>query len=160
MAICKASFSIPVKLVSINNFYYNERRHGLKPEAKEMQYKIFHTIMQPEIQAQFEALRAEFDPTKHVYAVEITQYVPKNVLVNKAGTISAKSIDISNSEKGLVDCLFLSKFYGDNVPYQARNLNTDDRYLVDMRSVKRVSETDKFYVHVYLYLIDLECPLK
>lgn len=147
------TFSIQVKLVSINNFYYANKRHGLKPEARDMQYRIFNTIAEPSIASQFENLRSKFDPKKYSYGIKIIQNIPKSVLINKQGLMSAKSQDLSNTEKGLIDALMLSKFYGSNVPYQAPNLNTDDRFLSELFSKKQVSPDDNFSVDVEIYLI-------
>jgi hypothetical protein len=98
-------------------------------------------------------LRQHFDPMKHVYKVDLTFFYPKHVLYRKDGGISARAHDLSNVEKPLIDLVFLPMFYDRPSPYGAKNLNIDDKYIIDLRSRKRVGKD--FRIRVTLNIKDL-----
>lgn len=150
----RKEFTLPVKLISVNSTYYANKLHGMRPEAKEFQYKCFHALSMPEAAADLAALREAFDPKLHGYSVTITSLIPETSFYNKQKQLSSKMCDLSNVEKGIIDVLFLPKYYGPNVPYQCLNLNVDDKYLVDLRSSKRPSSGD-YAVCISIELVEL-----
>jgi hypothetical protein len=145
----------------VNAFYYANKRHGLRPEAREMQCKVFHALSIPEYASALELFRRTFKEKKHGYKATIVSYVPETSFYNKQGLLSSRMCDLSNTEKGILDCVFLPKNYGDNPPYNCKNLNLDDKYLVDLVSAKRPTKGD-WEVHLTLELVELTslayCP--
>lgn len=104
--------------------------------ASEYSAQIFNVISRESEAAKLQELQSKFDPKEHCYKLKITAYYPEAEYYTKKHELSSKTIDISNAEKLIVDCLFLPKFNEEPFPYGARNLNCDDRYLVEMTSRK------------------------
>jgi hypothetical protein len=121
-----------VKSMSINSFYYANKSHGKTLEGRQWSAEVFNQLSK--FAPEFAELRAKFDPKLHGYAVKLTWSSP--ALYTKGGLMSSGVCDLSNSEKMLIDCLFLPKNFGTNVPYQCENLNCDDRYLKSLSSRK------------------------
>jgi hypothetical protein len=150
----KRIFNLPIHPISINNFYYGDKKHGLKPQAKEMQYKIFHALSIPSAKKDLKDLRDYFDNSKHCFRVEIILNVPKSKFFNSESKISSRNLDNSNFEKGIIDCVFLPKHYGLNVPYQAEQMNCDDKYITELYSKKQPINGD-YSVDFSIEIIDL-----
>ncbi len=140
------------KTASINSFYYNDKRHGKTQAAREWSSCILHTIAK--YSQEFAALRAYFDPKKHVYSFKMKMLVPRSVLYTKGGELTTKVHDLSNIEKPLIDLIFLpdnfseQSLFGDKAP----NLNVDDRYLAYLSSCKVPTE-DTWGIEVELEIL-------
>ena len=96
----------------------------------------------------FELLRAKFDPLKHDYHVDICVTYPKAVYFNKQGLISAKTQDLSNIEKPIIDLIFLPKYYTESSPNGCLNLNCDDRFVTKMSSAKVAGDSDSIRITI------------
>lgn len=105
--------------------------------AHEFSAQIFNVISRESEAAKLEELRNLFDEAKHAWCLTIIAHYPEAEFYTKKGTISSKTIDLSNAEKLIIDCLFLPKFHNLPFPQGAQNLNSDDRHIVDMISKKR-----------------------
>lgn len=151
----KVTFKSHIHHVSVNSFYTGDRRFK-SAAAVEWSRQTCHTLNTPEILAKLEKLRNHFDPTRHSYSIDLTFYYPEDRILTKSGVLSSRSIDISNSEKHLVDLLFLPKFFDKESPEGLRNLNIDDRYLTDMVSKKRVSKDGDYSIEVTISILNLK----
>ena len=144
--------TLKLKPFSINAMFCRDKRHKTI-EAQEWSCSILVALALKENKKKLKELRQHFDPMKHVYKVDLTFFYPKHVLYRKDGGISARAHDLSNVEKPLIDLVFLPMFYDRPSPYGAKNLNIDDKYIVDLRSRKRVGKD--FRIRVTLNIKDL-----
>jgi len=132
--------------------FCRDKRHKTI-EAQEWSCSVLVALALKENKKKLKELRQYFDPKKHVYKVDLTFFYPKHVLHKKEGGISARAHDLSNVEKPLIDLIFLPMFYDRPSPYGAKNLNIDDKYIIDLRSRKRVGKD--FRMRVTLNIKDL-----
>ena len=144
--------TLKLKPFSINAMFCRDKRHKTI-EAQEWSCSVLVALALKENKKKLKELRQYFDPMKHVYKVDLTFFYPKHVLFRKDGGISARAHDLSNVEKPLIDLVFLPMFYDRPSPYGAKNLNIDDKYIVDLRSRKRVGKD--FRIRVTLNIKDL-----
>jgi len=144
--------TLKLKPFSINAMFCRDKRHKTI-EAQEWSCSILVALALKENKKKLKELRQYFDPKKHVYKVDLTFFYPKHVLHKKEGGISARAHDLSNVEKPLIDLIFLPMFYDRPSPYGAKNLNIDDKYIVDLRSRKRTGKD--FRIRVTLNIKDL-----
>lgn len=122
---------LPVKTMSINSTYYANKLHGKTAEAREWSEQVL--VHLSKYNKELQKFSSSFDTTKHMYSIEIQMLVPSDVLYTKKGEFTSKVHDLSNIEKSLIDLLFLPKFYDEQ---NCTNLNIDDRYLGELKSVK------------------------
>lgn len=142
-----------LKPLSINNTYYN---FNLTSKARKWMDELFFQLNeQPNLDAMAE-LREVFEPEKHCFHIELTAYYPRDVFFTKKGTVSAKTHDITNWEKALVDCIFLKKHFEQPFPRGCKNLNTDDKYIVEMRSKKAPHSEGQYEITVGIELVEIE----
>ena len=132
--------------------FCRDKRHKTI-EAQEWSCSVLVALALKENKKKLKELHQHFDPKKHVYKVDLTFFYPKHVLFRKDGGISARAHDLSNVEKPLIDLVFLPMFYDRPSPYGAKNLNIDDKYIIDLRSRKRVGKD--FRIRVTLNIKDL-----
>jgi hypothetical protein len=144
--------TLKLKPFSINAMFCRDKRHKTI-EAQEWSCSVLVALALKENKKKLKELRQHFDPMKHVYKVDLTFFYPKHVLYRKDGGISARAHDLSNVEKPLIDLVFLPMFYDRPSPYGAKNLNIDDKYIIDLRSRKRVGKD--FRIRVTLNIKDL-----
>jgi len=144
--------TLKLKPFSINAMFCRDKRHKTI-EAQEWSCSVLVALALKENKKKLKELRQYFDPKKHVYKVDLTFFYPKHVLHKKEGGISARAHDLSNVEKPLIDLIFLPMFYDRPSPYGAKNLNIDDKYIIDLRSRKRVGKD--FRMRVTLNIRDL-----
>ena len=144
--------TLKLKPFSINAMFCRDKRHKTI-EAQEWSCSVLVALALKKNKKKLKELRQYFDPKKHVYKVDLTFFYPKHVLFRKDGGISARAHDLSNVEKPLIDLVFLPMFYDRPSPYGAKNLNIDDKYIVDLRSRKRVGKD--FRIRVTLNIKDL-----
>lgn len=145
-------FNLITKPFSINQMYYGDGRNKTQ-KAREWSYKIFHALNSEENQEKLKNLRDHFKILDHVYHVEIDFQFPKKMLVKKDGSISAKSQDITNMEKTIIDLFFLPKYFEKSSPYGVKNLNVDDKYLTQCLSKKTLSDSDEYKITLRLEIL-------
>lgn len=117
---------------------YRDKRHKTA-EAHEWSHTVLHYLSQEPNKQSLKELREHFEPKKHAYKLDLTFYYPHEILHTKDGRISAKSHDISNIEKPLIDLIFLPKYFDQTPPYGAQNLKIDDKYILEMTSRKKAA---------------------
>jgi len=109
--------------------YYGDKRHGKTAAAKEWSEQVLQALSR--YKSELKQFRDYFEPSRHIYSVSIEMLVPHDTLYTKKGELTSKVHDLSNIEKPIVDLLFLPKFFE-----YCENLNIDDRYLGELRSLK------------------------
>ena len=148
----KAIFKFKSKPVSINNFYYADKRHGIKAEAREWQGDLFVELAKDINKQIIQNLKSKFDSALHGYKVTITYAAPAATFYNKTGGLSSRQIDLSNCEKSLIDVFFLPKYNG---TYGCENLGIDDKWLLELSSRKTLSVDEHYYTTVQIEIIKL-----
>jgi hypothetical protein len=132
-------------------FYSN--RAIKKTEARNWEYSIIHSINTEEYQEKIKKFTESFNPKLHAILVDIIFEFPKNILITKENTLSAKCFDLSNIEKPLIDVLFLEKYSTTTIS----NLKIDDKYIIKLTSTKKVGNSHAIYFSVEL--LNLESHL-
>lgn len=111
---------MPIRAFSINAFHYRDKRH-ITPEARDWQTTLRHHLQKyPELKA-FAALVKDGASV----AITIEHVYPVDEFYTKAGRISARTYDLTNTEKCIVDVLF------------GLVLGVDDKYITKLVSTKR-----------------------
>jgi hypothetical protein len=154
----RVKIRISEKPFSINAMYYMDKRNKTR-EAKEWSYSVFHQLSSEQNLAKLEKIRDYFDPAKHHFHVSLRAYYPRHILHRKDGAVSAKSIDVTNWEKPLIDLLFLPKYFNTPSPYGCKNLNVDDKYITSMLSAKIISPEDRHYIDIEIAVKSLDLEL-
>ena len=127
-----------LKPLSINSTYYGTGAGFTKTsKARKWTHEVFFQLDQEENRQAMKELREAFDPDVHCYKVNLTAYYPRSEMYTREGRVSARTHDLTNWEKAIVDCIFLSAHFDRSVPDGCQNLNTDDKYIVDLSSSKR-----------------------
>lgn len=118
-------FSLPMRAFSINKMNYRDVRF------KTSEFKLWFTELCERLQAFKELLDTgdDFKREGGVFEISITVKYPHHIFYTKNGTISAKTFDISNVEKPIIDAIF------------RETMRVDDRYLVSCHSEKVVAAT-------------------
>ena len=107
-------------------------RFGKSGDAKEWTYLAYSELNK--WGSDIKELRELFDDKKHGYGVNLEWYFTRDKLITKKGVLSSRAHDLSNVEKNIIDVLFLPS----NASF-CENLNIDDRYLIELKSSKKVS---------------------
>jgi Holliday junction resolvase RusA-like endonuclease len=139
------TLELSIKPYSVNKYFYGNRAVKRR-EAVQWETCMIELLRPKEYQEAFEKLKEEFDPKKHCLTVEIVCYYPNNIIFRKDGALSSKAFDISNTEKPIIDVIFLEKYATSTI----NNIGIDDKYIVDMVSKKRASEKHKIEINIQL----------
>lgn len=148
----KAIFKFQSKPVSINNFYYANKLHGIREEAREWQGHLFSELARDTNKQIIKLLKANFDRTLHGFKVSITYAAPASTFYTKTGALSSRQIDLSNCEKSLIDVFFLPKYNG---TYGCENLDIDDKWLLELSSRKTLSADENYYTTIQIEIVAL-----
>lgn len=146
----RATFKFKSKPVSINNFYYGDKRHGIREEAKDWQHGILTELAKDINKQILQNLKSTFDKSIHGYKVDITYAAPASTFYTKKGEVSSRQIDLSNCEKSLIDLLFIPKYNG---AYGAVNFDIDDKWIMELSSRKTISPDDDYYTAVRVEIV-------
>lgn len=148
--------------ISINEMYHRNRSFKTK-KYKDWSYQVFHQLNFPENMEKLQKLRNFFDSKKHAYFVSVIHFMPKDILITKEGKMSSRAKDITNIEKGLIDCIFNPSNFGQDPPYSCENLNTDDKVI--QRIISQKIPFKDYYIKIDLKIdkiikttADLELP--
>lgn len=136
MNYLQAELSLPMKAFSINAFYSRDVRHITKEGRAWCQELYFRLDEQRE---KLQPLIDAFNIAGGQFAVTIIVRYPANVFYNKQKQISARTFDLSNTEKSFLDVLF------------AKVMGVDDRFITQLIS-RKMSSTE--------YGIDLTVALE
>jgi hypothetical protein len=157
-----------IKPFSSNNAYYKNRKHNA--QARKWRATVLKALLP--FKGDFERMRDAFNPSLHSLFVSITVYYPsKKFFVQSKpnkGNLSAQTMDLTNTEKLLIDLIFHPKFSsntwlrerrGDEIGLykgftELTNLAIDDRFISDLKSEKRPSE-EGYSTEVRISLIPL-----
>lgn len=150
--IASAIFKFQSKPVSINNFYYGDKRHGIREEAKDWQYGILAELAKDINKQIIRSLKDKFNSSLHGYKVSIVYAAPSDTFFTKKGAVSSRQIDLSNCEKSLIDLLFIPKYNG---VYGACNLDIDDKWIMELSSKKTISTDEHYWTMVRIEIIEL-----
>ena len=138
--------------MSINSFYYADKRHGISEKGRDWQFNLFTELAKSPNKEIISNLTCKFNPVIHGYRMTIVYAAPAATFYNKSNGVSSKQIDLSNCEKSLVDVFFLPKYNG---AFGSSNLNVDDKWLMELSSRKTVSSDEHYWTTVELQIIAL-----
>lgn len=116
----QVEFILPIKAFSINAYHYATRKVKTK-EAREWEELV---------QSHLDNEKALIDladtwrKSGGSFEVHIEIMYPHHIFYNKQGCISSKTFDISNTEKLIIDRVFLDR------------MDVDDRFIVKLVSTK------------------------
>jgi hypothetical protein len=147
------TLELSIKPYSVNKYFYGNRAVKRR-ETVQWETSLVELLRPEEYQSAFEELKEQFDPTKHCFHIEIECYYPREILFTKAGCLSSRAFDLTNTEKPLVDVIFLEKYATTTV----KNIGIDDKYITKMTSEKLPSDKHKIIIKIQLktlqYLLD------
>jgi hypothetical protein len=151
------TFYLPgIKPLSINSTYTNVGKGRAKTQAaRDWTTEFFHTLSTQSNLDNLMQLREKFNPEEHYYSIKIEMQYPESIFWKKGAGISAKTVDLSNFEKSIIDCLFLPKFHVTPFPYGCENLNIDDKYVAELRSSKVPGDQHSVKVVIEIKSLDL-----
>lgn len=148
MRIC---FVLNLKPFSINRVFSRDMRHKTA-DYRDWEISAVLALRSPSVQLELKKIREGFDAKIHGVEVSFCFNIPKTIMLNKAGQLSSRAMDLSNCEKTLLDILCLPKYHVQSTPYGAPNLNIDDKYVVALHSYKKISNLDYFTTTVKIKL--------
>jgi hypothetical protein len=144
-----------LKPISINSVYGSIGQGFYKTShATEWTYQVFDALSREENQEKLKRLRDYFDPNLHNYAIRLIAIYPHSEYTTKKGLVSSRTIDITNWEKPLIDCIFLPKFFELSPPSGCQNLNMDDKFLTEMFSKKKAG--DEYRIEIEISILSRE----
>lgn len=130
------------------------RDHRYKTaDYKDWEAQAFWELSEPKPQLALKELREAFDETKHSIKLSLDIYYPQNIFYNTTKTISSKTIDLSNTEKILLDLLCDSKFHSEALPYGCPNLNLNDKHVIELTSKKHPTSQKTYTMVVEIELV-------
>lgn len=135
-------FILECPAFSINRYHYATKK------IKTMEARAWEATVLECLEAQQKPLKAIADEWKAkggTFKLSITMYYPPHVYINQAGTVSARTFDLSNCEKPLIDLLFL------------RTMDVDDRYIVELYSCKKEGSRTCIKMQLELQTESQEC---
>lgn len=150
----RRSFTLPTKAFSINAAHYRDRSMKTK-ECRDWERQVLYLLSSPDIQSKILELRAAFDPDKHAFSIRLCFEYPPEVFFNAQGKLSARSFDLSNTEKLLIDLLFDEK-YARNSHVAVQNLAANDKYVTSLLSCKKPGT--RYNIHVAIKLVPQPKP--
>ena len=139
------TLNLPTKPYSVNAYFYGNRSIK-KREAVEWESRIIEFLRTEKTQKDLNNFRNSFDSSKHSILVDIILTYPQEIIYTKKQQLSAKAFDISNTEKPLIDVLFLPKYSTKT----SRNIEIDDKYISKMSSEKVAGNSHNIEVKIQL----------
>ena len=128
-------FSLPIKAFSVNAYHYRDKRHKTaEARAWEEEVKFLLEEHKPLLD-----LAAEHIKLGGEFTVYLNFVYPKHVFYNKIGQVSAKTFDLSNVEKPILDLLF------------KETMGVDDRFVTQIVSSKRAGASFAIDIKLKLY---------
>jgi len=134
-----------IKPYSVNAYYYGNRSIK-KTEARNWEHSMIELLKPEECQKQLEHLKELFDPKKHCITISILCLYPEEIFFTQKGTISAKTFDVSNVEKPIIDVIFLEKYATTKIT----NVGIDDKFIIDMHSYKRSYHKNEIRIKIQI----------
>lgn len=136
--ILSHTFNFPnLKPFSVNASYVRTFSGVSKSSgATEFAAQVFNILSREAEQLKTKELRAAFDPQKHCFKIHLIAYYPEMDYYTKKQQMSSKTLDCTNWEKILVDCIMLPKFNELPFPQGAPNIAYDDKFVAQVLSQK------------------------
>ncbi len=129
------SFTLPTAAFSVNAYRYS-RGFAKTKEARIYEERILDMLDEHKtLHDMADVFRAQGG----AFRVSITCQYPKHVFYNQAGHISAKTFDLSNVEKPILDLVFCNF------------MDTDDRFVTELVSKKEVGATWAIKITIELF---------
>lgn len=133
-----------IKPFSINNTYTRNVKYKSNAFNK-WRKTVLEALNCPSNLSQCQSLADTFNPALHSFYVTITVFYPTEKFFvqgskgkSPKGAISSRTMDLTNTEKVLIDLIF------------NKTISIDDRYISDLKSEKRPSEGFKTLVRISL----------
>ncbi len=145
------SFYLPLRPFSVNSMYSRTREFKTR-EYKDWEKALLYALVEKVPKQVLKELREAFDPTKHCLSLRLISLLPRAELITKAGSISARSYDLSNIEKPLLDILMLPRYHQELQRMGGGNVNADDKHVITLSSAKRISADGKHLLQVSFVL--------
>lgn len=120
----RTEISLPMKAFSINAFYSRDVRHITKEGRAWCQELYFRLDEQRE---KLQPIIDAFNVAGGQFWVTVVVRYPATIFYNKQGQVSARTFDLSNTEKSLLDVLF------------TKVMGIDDRFITKLVSCKTPS---------------------
>lgn len=130
----KISFVLNAKAFSVNRYYYRTRSIKTR-EACEWEVEILQLL---EEYKELHDMADAFKESGGVFHIEFCFVYPKHIFFNAQGKVSAKTFDVTNVEKPMVD-LIMNNF-----------MQIDDRFLTSMKSAKKSGPIHQIEVSITL----------
>ncbi len=130
----KLTFSLAVNAFSVNKMTYRDVRFK-SAEYKEWATRVLHLLSE---EKGLVDLAAQFDDSKHAFAVSVIVEYPQHIFYNKAGAISSKTVDCTNVGKPLIDLIF-----GDT-------MEINDKYITHYSESKRPGALSRLVITIEL----------
>lgn len=116
----KHSFTLQIKAFSINAYHYSDKRHKTA-EARAWEEQVLALLQDEKLLVDMADMWRKSGGT---FRVHMTFGYPQHLFYNKAGAVSSKTFDLSNTEKPLLDLIF------------NRTMDVDDKHVVVLHSRK------------------------
>jgi len=134
-----------IEPMSINRVHCRDQRY-LTSHFQNWAAKISHYLGEDDLQKKIIKLKNAFNPKEHSFKVSITSYYPREMFYTQSDQINAKTHDISNTEKPLIDVVFLAKY--------PNSLKIDDKFITKMSSEKKAA--DSHLIEMIIEIVPLE----
>jgi hypothetical protein len=135
-----------VRPYSINAAYYRGS-FNMTQECRTWRKTVIKSLSQGVNQAELDTLRESFVAELHALVVKITFNLPHTTYFTLKGDINAKSMDLSNIEKLLIDIIMDERFFTRG---EVRNANINDKYIIKLHSEKNPSLQASIMVDLYI----------
>ena len=163
--------NINVPPFSINKAFLRNRKYS-KP-ARLYRFNVLEALQEPLNKSAMAYIASHFDKLHHTFSVTYITYYPIKTFLTKAGYLSHRTMDLTNTEKMLQDLVFdikynngkfLSSRTGFEVPLYASlksisNVGIDDTFISDLRSLKRPTSLKRAYQEVLISIVPLKSIL-
>lgn len=149
--------------ISTNSAYY-KRNNSFNEGSRKWRANFLSELQNDYNQSQIKKLKSVFDPNLHMLRVCFTWSQPIDIILTKSGTLSLRSMDVDNCLKIPTDCVF-DKKYNDNWLALRKgrektlydiislvNLDLNDKFIFDTRSIKQPSSDDSYHCTVDIEL--------
>lgn len=148
----REDFRLMSKPFSINAAFYGDARTKTA-SVREWAAQILHQLNSAENVEKMKRLREYFDENKHSIKLEICAIYPRSEFITKAGILSSRTIDVTNFEKLICDLFFDRQYFDKSSPYGVKNLNLNDKHVVEMNSKKTFHEHDHYILEFSIIII-------
>lgn len=130
------------------NSAYVRKTFNLNGECRLWRKTVIKALKMPQNQAVMDQVRDTFFSPVHGIVAHITFNLSYMTYFTLKGDVSAKSMDLSNIEKLLIDIIFDERFFERG---EIRNCNINDKYILKLHSEKNPVLTSNIVVDLHVY---------